>query len=216
MIVLAFCMFHLTSEEKLSVERYAVPTNNNPPYTYVFYKVRKGNVIFYFDKDSGGIHVNPRVVDSDGNECWFDLWKADFSYGRYGFEQPDYMYGYYHEPEYDGEEMMTFRQNDIFLYKMVEYFTNQLVRFESDVSPDYFKTNVLPKVETCYLKYLRNSVFALYGYKFSSSELMQFFSQYTWYAYDSSLTVDKISIFIPSKYVELINIIREEEKRRAE
>lgn len=72
----------------------------------------------------------------------------------------------------------------------------------------------LPHVETRYLRYLRNAIFALYDYKFSSKELMDFFSQFNWYAYDESMTIDKINEKMPQKFVNLVTYIKEEEDRR--
>ena len=72
----------------------------------------------------------------------------------------------------------------------------------------------LPHVETRYLRYLRNAIFALYDYKFSSSEFMDFFSQFKWYAYDELMTIDKINEKMPQKFVNLVTYIKEEEDRR--
>ncbi|MBQ9909231.1 MAG: YARHG domain-containing protein, partial [Treponema sp.] len=90
----------------------------------------------------------------------------------------------------------------------------EITYFRNEFDPEYFKKEVLPKIETRYLRYLRNTVFALYDYKFSNKEFVDFFSQFNWYAYDESMTIDKINEKMPQKFVNLVTYIKEEEDRR--
>ena len=44
------------------------------------------------------------------------------------------------------------------------------------------------------LKILRNTVYAQYGYSFSSKDLKDYFSQFEWYIPDPNLTIEQIKL----------------------
>lgn len=220
-LALSFAFLPLFAGEKFLAKYYKVKTTNNPPYTYEFCTIQKGSIVLYIDtKTKNLLQATPRITTSDGKGCWldgFEAWSSSHEYAKFGFvteKTPYYEKNYYEEPVYTGSSYMQFQNNDVFLYKVIEYFVNEITYFRNEFDPEYFKKEVLPKIETRYLRYLRNTVFALYDYKFSNKEFMDFFSQFNWYAYDESMTIDKINEKMPQKFVNLVTYIKEEEDRR--
>lgn len=214
---LFFAMFFISApifaDESFLANRYTIGTNygTRSRPDDVFYTIEKGNVILYIGTSLNFLQFRTRLRKTDGDEVWFDLYKNDHNYGHYGFGDS---YNYYAKPVFQGTQTLKFQNDDVFLYQLVADFIDDLDRFSYEVDPYYFKNNVLPHVETRYLRYLRNSIFALYDYKFSSKELRDFFSQFAWYAYDESMTLDKINQRMPDKFIRLVEYIKAEEEER--
>ena len=217
---LIFAMFFIFApifaDESFLADRYTIGTNygTRSRPDDVFYTIEKGNVILYIGTSLEFLQFKARLKKADGEEVWFDLYNNDHNYSHYGFPSSGPVGNYYAKPVLQETVTLRFQNDDVFLYQLVADFLDDLDRFSYEVDPDYFKRYVLPHVETRYLRYLRNSIFALYDYKFSSKELRDFFSQFAWYAYDESMTLDKINQRMPEKFMRLVKYIKAEEEKR--
>jgi hypothetical protein len=80
-------------------------------------------------------------------------------------------------------------------------------------NPEYFNDSTRFSVlSNADLRILRNSIYALHGYKFQSQDLLDYFSKYDWYIPDPNL--DENDIRFTEEQKALLDIIVEEEKRR--
>lgn len=216
LFILFFIFAPIFADESFLADRYTIGTNygTRSRPDDVFYTIEKGNVILYIGTSLEFLQFKARLKKADGEEVWFDLYNNDHNYSHYGFPSSGPVGNYYAKPVLQETVTLRFQNDDVFLYQLVADFIDDLDRFSYEVDPDYFKRYVLPHVEIRYLRYLRNSIFALYDYKFSSKELRDFFSQFAWYAYDESMTLDKINQRMPEKFMRLVEYIKAEEENR--